>query len=423
MASIFQRGKRGIWWIKYYVNGRQVYHSLGTIDPRVARRIKRQIEGEEAKGELLAPSKTPLPAFLEDFCGFLSTIRTRKSYLADTSVLRIFFGPICPSLELGTCVNKRWRKTNALKRLEDTMTAFHVKAELLEDVTTGMIEDFITRRVQKHGIAPKTANRYREMLHRMFGYAAKNWNYIAPDRRHPNPAALVERRREPERTIRFLTLPQIEDQLRILQDCPTIHAMVATYIYAGLRREEAMWLTTADVDLNRRVLRICAKTVDGEFWQPKTRRNRVVPISMDLLSILSAYSPDHDRVWFFPSPRGMRWEPDNFSQTLREINKRHGLDWSCLDFRHTFGSHLAQKGESLYKIAVLMGNSPDICRKHYAALVPEERHDVVEFAKPRIHNATVTRPMAQPATEGHQPARKPLLTIVPRDHHDHAVGE
>ena len=28
MASIFQRGKQGIWWIKYYVNGRQVYHSL-----------------------------------------------------------------------------------------------------------------------------------------------------------------------------------------------------------------------------------------------------------------------------------------------------------------------------------------------------------------------------------------------------------
>ena len=80
MASIFQRKKGGAWWIKYYANGRQVYYSLGTKDARVAKRVKRQIEGEEAKGELLAPSKTPLPAFLEDFCKFLSTIRTRKSY-------------------------------------------------------------------------------------------------------------------------------------------------------------------------------------------------------------------------------------------------------------------------------------------------------------------------------------------------------
>jgi len=59
-----------------------------------------------------------------------------------------------------------------------------------------------------------------------------------------------------------------------------------------------------------------------------------------------------------------------------------GLPWSCGDFRHTFGSQLAQKGESLYKIATLMGNSPDICRRHYAALIPEEMHDTVEFAKP-----------------------------------------
>lgn len=31
-------------------NGRQVYYSLRTNDARVAKRIKRQIEGEEAKG-------------------------------------------------------------------------------------------------------------------------------------------------------------------------------------------------------------------------------------------------------------------------------------------------------------------------------------------------------------------------------------
>jgi hypothetical protein len=38
------------------------------------------------------------------------------------------------------------------------------------------------------------------------------------------------------------------------------------------------------------------------------------------------------------------------------------------------------KGESLYKISKLMGNSPEICRKHYAALIPEAMTDVVEFS-------------------------------------------
>ena len=63
------------------------------------------------------------------------------------------------------------------------------------------------------------------------------------------------------------------------------------------------------------------------------------------------------------------------------INCKYRPSWSYLDSQHTFGSHLAQKGESLYKITELMGNSPDICRRHYAALIPEKMHDVVEFEK------------------------------------------
>ena len=37
------------------------------------------------------------------------------------------------------------------------------------------------------------------------------------------------------------------------------------------------------------------------------------------------------------------------------------------------------KGEWLYKISILMGNSPEICRRHFAALAPEALEDNVEF--------------------------------------------
>ncbi len=127
------------------------------------------------------------------------------------------------------------------------------------------------------------------------------------------------------------------------------------------------------------MIRIQAKTIDAQKWQPKTRRNRAVPISERLLGILRDYHPTHACAWFFPSPKGKRWHPDNFSQDLRKINATNGLAWGCLDFRHTFGSQLVQKGESLYKISTLMGNSPTICQRHYAALIPETMHDTVEF--------------------------------------------
>jgi len=138
------------------------------------------------------------------------------------------------------------------------------------------------------------------------------------------------------------------------------------------------------VDIEGRVIRVRAKTVEGELWRPKTRKNRTVPISPKLLAELQAYLPLRKGVWFFCPPQERRnawprWNPDYFSEYLREINKAKGLPWSCMEFRHTFGSHLAQKGISLYKISELMGNSPEICRKHYAALMPQEMHDEVEF--------------------------------------------
>ncbi len=83
--------------------------------------------------------------------------------------------------------------------------------------------------------------------------------------------------------------------------------------------------------------------------------------------------------WLFPTPKGLRWNGDNFSHVLRDANKKSSLSWSCLDYRHTFGSQLAMKGESLYKISALLGNSPEICRRHYAALQPETLAEAVEF--------------------------------------------
>ena len=79
MATLIQRGKKNIWWIKYYVNGRQVYHSLRTKNRRVAESARKQIEAEADRGDLLVRSKTPLPEFLEQFIGFMRTIRSFKA--------------------------------------------------------------------------------------------------------------------------------------------------------------------------------------------------------------------------------------------------------------------------------------------------------------------------------------------------------
>ncbi len=128
-----------------------------------------------------------------------------------------------------------------------------------------------------------------------------------------NPIAKVGRYKERTPEIRFLTLKQIDERPFVLQHCPQLQTIVAVLIYAGLRREELLWLTHDDVDLKTGhfgMLRIRAKTIDGRSWQPKTAHNRVVPISPTLRRDLDTYTR---RIvlwgWLFPSPAGTWWDP------------------------------------------------------------------------------------------------------------------
>jgi integrase len=372
MASIYKRGD--VFWIAYYQDGQHVQESLRTQHEQIAKEKKKRIEYELAIGDLHRPSRLPLDRILQQFCEHLEVTRTFKSYKNDVSRLRVFFGPSCPALQPGRCSGP-----GAAQPAPDRYARAHVKVKLLEDVTPTLINQFIGARIRENGWAPKTANSLRQVLHRLFGFAIKHHAFRSRDRRFPNPADGVERLREPAPEIRFLTQEQIAAQLDALANAPLLRTMVATLIYAGLRREELLWLTPADVDLGKRLIRVQAKTIKGVFWQPKTKKNRVVPISTALRAILASYRPRARARWYFPTRGGGRWDPDNFSQRLRAANQAAGLVWGCLDFRHTFGSLLAQRGESLYKIATLMGNSPEICRRHYAALIPENMHDSVEF--------------------------------------------
>jgi integrase len=312
-----------------------------------------------------------LPDILQAYIEAMATRKTARSVSKDTYYLRDTFGKACPALEaLGTRKPPRKRFHTDARKAESVIEATHI-----EDITTAEVSAFISSQVARRGLAPKSANRYREILHRVIQWAMDERGIRLPG--SVNPVGKVKRYKERTPVIRYLTLPQIDKQLHALRFKPQLQAMVATLIYAGLRREELLWLTPGDVSLPRAgsprpaMMRVQAKTIDGESWQPKTAVNRAVPISQALRPYLERYASANDSTWLFPSPHGKRWDGDNFSADLRAANADAGLAWSCLDYRHTFGSSLAQSNISLYKISQLMGNSPQICSRHYASLLSE----------------------------------------------------
>lgn len=380
MASLIKRGKT--YQMQWYEGDKKRRVSLKTDSLQIASEKLRQFESARYRGDTAPlPTRTPIGEVVSAYIAHMKAHRPESSWSKDVSYLREMFGPCCPELQLSST---RARRCRQIRCPEDRRKKLHpIGAPCFEEITTAGIADYIAGRVRILGNAPKTANRYREVVCKLFNWAITTERVRMPLDR--NPATKVERYREPAPEIRYLTLEQIEEQLEALRGDPQLRVMAAVLIYAGLRREELLWLRVEDLappsaQSPGGLIRVRAKTVDGESWQPKTRRNRVVPISRALREHLDRWTPPRTEAgWVFPSPRGTRWDTNNFSEALRKANEAVRLEWSSLDYRHTFGSQLAQNGVSLFQISALMGNSPEICRRHYAALVPEAMGGLVEF--------------------------------------------
>lgn len=402
MASLKKRGK--IYYAQYYMHGKQKRVNLETTSLQIAKEKIRQIESAQLRqDDLPLPTKTPLAEIIEKYLFQLKARTSERNIKKVASYLRATFGPICESLKIKN--DKIARK--AVKRPASEKFDL-LDVSYLEQLTPQQVSAFLASLVVYKGISTKTVNHYRQILLTMCNWAMAEGGVKFPGGKNP---ANVKRYKEVKSDIRYLKRVEIDEQLETLTGNLMLQTMVAVYIYAGLRREEALWLMSSDFDWdagNHGVIRIRNKVFNGKTWVPKTKVNRSVPISSTLRPYLDAYRKNCTiGMWFFVSPDGCRWDPDNFSSDLRDLNNLAGLKWSCLDFRHTFGSHLASKGESLYKVAKLMGNSPQICEKHYAALMPECLYQSVEF------DDTVT-PTPAPAIPTQPPAALPVTEEPPR---------
>ena len=335
-VTLYRRGR--VWWVRYRQAGIQLRRSLQTENRKLAEDRRAEIEYLLRRGELREDIPLPVQPTLERFLAEQDGRKTKRSAATDRCYLRRFFAAV---------------------PLQD-----------LRALTTGMVGDYLADREKRDKLAPKTLNRIRQVLGTFYEWL------LDRDLVRANPVRRVKCYRESAPEIRYLTLAQIDELFAAVRE-DLIYPVVATAIYAGLRRAELCWLRWEDVDFGRRVLSVRAKRSEDERWQTKTRRNRAVPISPKLDAILRGLP--HSAEWVFPSPKGMRWDEDNLTSRVERVASAAGLSWTLLDCRHTFASQLAMRGVSLAKIAALLGNSPEICRRHYAHIATEDLHVDVAF--------------------------------------------
>lgn len=355
-VSLFRRGR--YWYLSYWLDGRRVRVPTGLTSKMEAELIRADRERSLVLGQLhhMRPEEVPVARCYREYLRHcLANYQTRKTLETNRSVLKIFL---------------RW-----------------VSVRTIDKITTGKVMDYFAYRVKVDKLQSASLRRNRECLHAFFNFVRRK-GYIAA-----NPVSEVKPPRIPEQDIRYLRLGEIEGCLKAVEgDC--LEPLIACAIYAGLRREELCWLTWEDVDLTvgKPLLRVRGKTRDGKGWLPKTKRNRFVPIHVKLATYLAALRLQAGEVpWVFPSPMDCRWDPDNLGHRLAKLMKSVGLKWNFLDFRHTYGSQLAMKGLTIYKIAKLMGNSARVAERHYAALQTEDLHKDINFGVEEDAPSSVNR--------------------------------
>jgi hypothetical protein len=170
MASLIERN--GVHYITDRLSGKIVRTSLRTDSPQIAKEKLRQYQSAQHRGDgNPLPTKTPIADVVAAYVRHIRTFKTGKSAQRDVYYLRDALGPICDELKVTSRKLSQGQETPAEGKPGPPAACAGHRGPCFEQITTAHVSAFITGQAQSRGLAPKTANRYREILHRLFAWA------------------------------------------------------------------------------------------------------------------------------------------------------------------------------------------------------------------------------------------------------------
>jgi hypothetical protein len=185
MAGLYKRGE--IYYAMYFIGSKKHRVSLQTDSLQMAKEKVRQIESALIRGEESPlPTRTPIKDVVNAYVERIRAFKTAKSAQTDVYYLRAMFGAVCPALEITSRrVTAKCKKRPAKEGQDRRVAEKVIEANCFEQITTAAISEFITSQVRSRGLAAKTANRYREILMRLFNWAMAEKGVKMPGDKNP----------------------------------------------------------------------------------------------------------------------------------------------------------------------------------------------------------------------------------------------
>lgn len=250
-------------------------------------------------------------------------------------------------------------------------------------------------------LSPVTKNTKKRYLSAFLSFAYRRFDLAENPIQKTAPAKGAAVAREDITAMRVEDLDAFKELLDTLKKVdPYWHALVACATLAGPRYAELVYMKLDHVNLEQNYLRIATRR-DGEHLAgTKTGRERSVPIeSTTLRPILKAHlarrradmakkdATEAERSpYLFPStvppndykprtktPAGVWSESNTFLRTWRAVanaaegrtGKRPYWSFGPREWRHCAGTAMGYAGLDSLRISAWLGNSEDVCRRHY----------------------------------------------------------
>jgi integrase/recombinase XerC len=297
-----------------------------------------------------------------------------------------------------------WRKYRAgLQHL----TCFCTKSgfPVLADVTIEVLEDYRRQR----DIGPVTWKVELQTLRTFFAYCMRlKWISTNPAKELKSPRNL-----KPNEVVPYT----LEEESRILSACDQIGGGIDNLSGASYEqpRVRAMVMLLRHTAL--RVSDVCTLRKDAVSWHEEASTWRVLLRTQKSGQPVFLPIPEHLKLALdaLPLPRNAARDcPYYFwngvtsgravvgiaERTLASVFKKSGVQSAHAHrYRHTLATRLLERGAALEQVADILGNSPEIVRKHYGKWSKERQANIDRLMIDHFGTALGATPVTPPSHE------------------------
>lgn len=257
------------------------------------------------------------------------------------------------------CLVMKGQSPYTIAGYRDTIKSFikFTGVSNLHELTLATVESWISTGTCKHGWSPVTS---RGRIRYMILFA--KW-LVSRGRLADNPLEGISIPRIPKKIPRGLSKQDAEDLLRFTRnhrfrskfEGARAYAIVAMFIYTGLRKRELRCLELRDVDLDHGIVAVRAG---------KGAKDRIITIPPQLPPTLQQYilrrkrPADMANPYFFVGAKSQGMISDVILRRLvAKLREASGIYFSPHMLRHTYATLMLEGGCDLFSLSKLLGHA------------------------------------------------------------------